>query len=335
MTHLTSHYVVTNGVQDAVNRVSRSLHPENIHLSSTITALRLDPSDPSKIEITFETEGGPRIASGFSHIIFATQANSGIPILESYRSSLPLKSLQQRQIDAQIACLRRFKYVRTVVVNHTDELLLPAHPSDRRDLNLVCAEPGATDHSPSSSIHKPDSICVPPNYTMATHIVRGPSSSKDPSRSPVIFQTTNPIFPPRSESILSTAIIERAVLTSDSKLAQRQLMIEDNAPWPWGLSISFAPAPGSSQWFGLSIKRRRVRKLGALQGAGRLQASPDTTPHGVGEAKSIPPGIWHCGSYAHPGIPLLEACVTSALNIVENGIFVVENVDGKAEWVPR
>jgi hypothetical protein len=29
------------------------------------------------------------------------------------------------------------------------------------------------------------------------------------------------------------------------------------------------------------------------------------------------PGIWVCGSYAYPGIPLLEGCVVSAKNVVE------------------
>ena len=375
-THFTSHYVVSHNIRDAVARMTRPLPTENIHLSSTITALRLDPREPSTTEITYETINGTAVASGFHHIIFATQANNGIPILESYATSLPLKSPQRQYIDAQIACLRRFKYTRTVVVNHTDETLIPSEPQDQRDLNLVCAQPDVPDYSSSHS------NCVPPNYTMATHIIQcpPPPSSGYPTKrslSPlppqyVVYQTTNPIIPPRKECILSTAVIERAVLTADSKIAQRELMTEEDAPlYPFGLSISIS-RPSTPKHvllpFVVSVKRRRIRKLGPVQGAGRLQAaaapsallspsppSYDDKRYEVREhdieaiinnndtdvlsapptSVVIPPGIWLCGSYAHPGIPLLEACVTSALNVVENGIFVAERVHSRADWVPR
>jgi microfibrillar-associated protein 1 len=54
--------------------------------------------------------------------------------------------------------------------------------------------------------------------------------------------------------------------------------------------------------------------LGPLQGAGKLSRIPE-------ERNSL--GLWVCGSYAYPGIPLLEGCVGSAKNVV-NAIFMVE-----------
>ena len=56
--------------------------------------------------------------------------------------------------------------------------------------------------------------------------------------------------------------------------------------------------------------------LEPLQGAGRLE---DT-------AADCVPGIWFCGSYAYCGIPLLEGCVVSARNVVEQGIWVSEGI---------
>ncbi|KAF9512758.1 hypothetical protein BS47DRAFT_1393916 [Hydnum rufescens UP504] len=334
-THFTSHYVVTHGVQDAVSRIMKTLPPENIHLSSTIAALRLDPSDPSTTEITYTTADGTAVASGFHHVIFATQANNGIPILESYAASLPLKSPQLQHIVAQIGCLRRFKYIRTVVVNHTDDALIPPVAQDQRDLNLVCAQRDVRDYS---SLY---SNCVPPNYTMATHMIQSPPPSSSAfssilpashssvivSPNSVVYQTTNPIIPPRDECVLSTAIIERAVLTVDSKIAQRQLMTEEDAPsFPFGLSVSISrpAAPKRLLPFVVSLKRRRIRKLGPVQGAGRLQAvvpascpshsfsrldrrkhdiwenDRDMPTNGEVQTAVVPPGIWLCGSYAHP-----------------------------------
>ena len=45
------------------------------------------------------------------------------------------------------------------------------------------------------------------------------------------------------------------------------------------------------------------------------------------------PGLWLCGSYASAGIPLLEGCVASARNVVEQGVYAAEGVPpGAAPW---
>lgn len=71
-----------------------------------------------------------------------------------------------------------------------------------------------------------------------------------------------------------------------------------------------------------------VRTGGDIEDTGRTEGFK-------GAHRADGPGVWLCGSYAHPGIPLLEACVNSALNVVENGVFAVEGVDVKAEWAVR
>ncbi len=66
----------------------------------------------------------------------------------------------------------------------------------------------------------------------------------------------------------------------------------------------------SSRW------RKDKDRLGPLQGGGRGG-----------------PGMWICGSYAYPGIPLLEGCVVSARLVVEQGIWRSEGIAvKKAPW---
>ncbi|KAF8491303.1 hypothetical protein JB92DRAFT_3006578 [Gautieria morchelliformis] len=268
------HYVVKHGVRDVVSRLAR--YVPHIHLSCTVVSITTDPSDSSKISI--QTSQGTY--NGFSHLLIATQANNGIPLLTSYYSSLPKDASEHRQtLEELIQCLKSFQYRKTVVINHTDDTFLPPDQRDRRDLNLVQGT-----RLDSDEMHL-DPLTVPMSYTMATHVL---SNSKDAP----IYQTTNPIVPPRHDSILSVAVLERAVLTAESKAALRLLSHREEGQWPF---------------------TKCSTSLGRLQGAGRLQVATR-------------PGIWVCGSYAHSGIPLLEGCVASARDVVEQGILRCEGV---------
>lgn len=206
------------------------------------------------------------------------------------------------------------------MVNHRDSSFLPTNPADVRDLNLVCSPPSASECEAFDSKEGGGLCVVALGYAMATHVIN-PLSSKSSSPKP-IFQTTNPLHPPAPESIISIARIERAVLAVDSKAAQRDLITVGRGRWVLLRSDSES---SSRQWWwrGWRVEHVRSRKLGALQAPGRRKVESGET--GV-------PGIWLCGSYAHPGIPLLEACVTSALAIVEGGIFELEGVGYKPRW---
>jgi len=220
--------------------------------------------------------------AGFHHIIFATQATRAIPLLSSYGSSLQPEDPKLPAIEKQIDCLQAFKYCASVVINHTDSTLLPDNTRDRRDLNLICLDL-SSGLDPITQLKQEDKFyeeleIVPASYTMATHILTRPTGL--PAHLPAIYQTTNPIIPPRKECVLSVATLERAVVTTKSKEALKGLYWEDGRKW-W-------------QCVGQGIPH-----LGELQGAGRLSGIQG-------------PGIWICGSFAAAGIPLLEGCVVSA-----------------------
>ncbi|KAG9016616.1 hypothetical protein FRB90_002777 [Tulasnella sp. 427] len=294
----TPNYVASHGVQDVVARLAASLDSNNVHLSSTITSITLDPSNPTYASVhfnqsTYGSEGAnadEQSLSGFSHVVIATQANQAIPIL-----SIPSKA-SVRPIRDIISCLGNFEYRRNIVVNHTDDSLAPPNAADRRILNFICSE--------SRSKISTNPMCVPQDYAMATHIVYpSPSTSPNSPSSQTIYQTTNPIYPPSPSSIISVSRMERAIVTTSSKFALQDLFRDAE------------DAGKSSQWNWLGLKKRKRKTLGPLQGV-----STNSSSIGQTDGNDRGPRIWLCGSYAFAGIPLLEGCVASARLVVQQGI---------------
>ncbi|KAJ3986320.1 hypothetical protein F5890DRAFT_1005281 [Lentinula detonsa] len=291
------HYVALNGVQEVVSKLISGV--QHVHLSSPISSIQIDPDDPSTCSIHVSNRDKARVHTGFHHIIFATQAVRAVPLLESFASSLPPHAkAKRRAVEDQVACLRQFTYCSTLVINHTDPSLLPDDIQDKRDLNLISLDrnshPSKTQEVNLSEVEDAWSLrCLPPSYTMATHVLTPPEGY--PAHLTTIYQTTNPIIEPRESRILSVATLERAVLTVQSKQALKGLNVEYERKW----------------WQGAGQGKSR---LGPLQGARR------------GDELDQTPGIWICGSYAYSGIPLLEGCVVSAKNVVQQGIWKSEGV---------
>jgi hypothetical protein len=222
-----------------------------------------------------------------------------VPLLSSYGSFFQPEDQKRLAVEKQIDCLRAFKYCSSVVINHTDSTLIPDNAKDRRDLNLICLDTASV-LDPIVRLKREDEFCeeleiLPPSHTMATHILARPTGF--PAHIPAIYQTTNPIILPRTDCVLSVVTLERAVVTAKSKRALKGLYLEDERKW-WQCA-----GQGSSH-------------LGELQGAGRLSGVEG-------------PGFWICGSFAAAGIPLLEGCVVSARNIVEQGIWKAEGIRPK------
>jgi len=243
-TLFTHHYVTTNGVRDVVLRLSRPL--KHIHLGSNIVSVERDPfCSTISIRTSSPLSGASTIHSGFSHLILATQGNQAAQLLSTYFDSLSacvrVDQRQSEKVAKLIKCLTEFRYIRTVVINHTDSSLLPAIANDQRDLNLV--------YSPATleSIER-CKLCLPTSYTMATHVLTLWGGLP-------VMQTTNPTVSIRPEKILSIAVMERALLTVASKEALREL-----------ISLEPSRGVGSHRW-----------TLGPLQGA-RDESRWDESP---------------------------------------------------------
>jgi hypothetical protein len=281
----TSVYTVERSVGDVVARLIASVPLSCIHLSSPLTAIR-----PSTTPNLVTLVCGSEIHQDFNHVIFATQAKCIVPILSSYLLSLEKNTIQQRTVEEQIACLKSFRYRTSVIVNHTDESLVPVDEQERRTFNFVCSPMAHSSEKEDDYKDLPPN-CVPPSYAMTTHVLFHPSSSEEGP--PSLYQTTNPIVPPRKDAIVSVARLGRPVMTMESKQALRGL----------------CRTVSEGRWGGTRTS------LGPLQG--------------VGAGKEAP-GLWFCGSYAHVGIPLLEGCVGSARNVVK-GLLEGEGIEATGD----
>ena len=296
LTFGTHHYVVIGGVREVVTRLTANL--QHVHLSSPILAIRSDPQDTQSIAIKYLHDGKTLKMTGFRHIILATQASGAISLLTPYLQSLPSNQPDHiKAIQGQIRCLKTFQHRLSTVVNHIDNSLLPNDGRDLRDLNLITLHHDSKHGNLLQSTGKP-SLCVSLSHTMTTHILSRPEGY--PKDNPQVYQTTNPIIEPKKDCLLSVATLERAIVTTESKRALALLSISEPRRW----------------W---QCPYQATTRLGELQGAGSLSNNRDN------------PGIWICGSYAHSGIPLLEGCVVSARNVVEQGILKSEG----AQWVHK
>lgn len=292
LTFGTHHYVVCGGVCSVVARLSSRV--KHVHLSSTVLSIKPDLYNAKCVSLSFSSNGQVEESSGFHHLVLATQAPVAARLLTTYLDSLQDGLVRRKEsIVPLIQCLRAFESRPTVVINHTDNALLPDHDDDVRELNLITL----TTEKESEFIHPPSSFCVPSTYTMATQVLRCPQNYS--RNRPAIFQSTNPIIPPRKETIMSIAKLERGVVTVESRRALVLLCEKEVKKW----------------W---QCPYQAKTRLGPLQGA-----RPTSEP--------TAPGIWICGSFAHLGIPLLEGCVITARNVVEQGILKSEGV----RWMER
>ncbi|KAG9128229.1 hypothetical protein FRC07_002518 [Ceratobasidium sp. 392] len=280
LTFGTHHYVAAHGVRDIVSRLTSSIPAKNVHLDAEVRSLASD-AEPGVACVGFTSSraGNTQLQtiSGFSHFILATPTLHSARLAKSFASSLPSNSTLRVPLDRAAMLLNTFCTRKVTVITHRDESVLPNHRSDWRDLNLVMDQAKA-----SVAIRKSTQTVDPaPGCVMATHIFPTPSG-------PALCQTTNPIVSPASQTILSQSILDRSVLTVESKVARDSFCkpLDD----------------GEFRW-----------TRGDLQG---LAASSEERA----EAK-----LWLCGAWAYGGIPLLEGCVGSA-EIVVQGILEEEGL---------
>ncbi|KAG9100833.1 hypothetical protein FS749_012552 [Ceratobasidium sp. UAMH 11750] len=281
LTFGTHHYVAAHGVRDIVSRLTSPIPAENVHLGAEVCQLASDSSKLATASIEFRSSqtnsSQTQAISGFSHVILATPTLRSAQLVESFASSLPHRSTLRASLNRAVQLLSTFRTRKVTVITHRDESVLPNHRSDWRDLNLV------TDSASSlAASDKPPSPDQPaPRCVMATHVFPTPSG-------PALCQTTNPIVSPLPQTMLSQSILDRSVLTVESKAARDSFCKPlDNGELRW--------------------------TRGDLQG---LAVSTGDRP----EAK-----LWACGAWAYGGIPLLEGCIGSA-EIVAQGILEEEGL---------
>src|SRR6266436_2166741 len=222
---MTHHYVVMRGVRDVVARLSDHIPASRIHLGVPTTMLVPDRNCPGRITIFCGAGEDLMLYPGFDHVILATQANHAAHLVDGYARALQEQQAPQAALHATqlSACLSQFKYRQTVVVNHTDDSLLPVNNRDRRDLNIVMMSSLAAVEGKFADVGS-TGLVLPPTYAMTTHILPRPA---DRAPGTAILQTTNPVFAPHAKNVLSVSRLERALLTRTSKAAVRSLCADE------------------------------------------------------------------------------------------------------------
>lgn len=281
-------YVAAFGVQQVVKTISAPL--QNVHLETQIVSIKPNPNPNYRFELTDEHGQVYNV----DHIIFATQGNQAVSMLNDYVSSLRSNAQSQDEsfetwkaasepmindVQAQLEMLQTFCYDTALVVNHTDTRLLPSDQSNWKALNLAIVDK-SVDPGDSDLI-----VPYPHDTTMATHIINLTHSTLRKKTDNLYMQTTNPCVAVDPKKVLSVAWFERATVTLESKKALQQLFTVDSAT--------------------------QELRLGSCQGKN---------------------GIWFVGSYCWKGIPLLEGCVASAEYVVTKGIASAENIEIQVPW---
>ncbi|KAJ8294869.1 hypothetical protein OF846_001943 [Rhodotorula toruloides] len=216
-TFANSHYVTSPsfGVRGIVKRLVAPLPPSCTHLGVDIVSLSAIDSHEGAYKIVFSQNGMEKTLL-VDHIVFATQADQAARLL----SMLPEHN---ESTQAVVSALKRFTYVRTLVVTHTDASVLPPAQSDRRDLNLaVFASSSISASPPPFEPSSEDDLFLPSTYVQTTHIISHPSSSS----SRPVFQTTNPIVPISPSHVLSSTWFSRAFVTKRSQAVLGRFLLD-------------------------------------------------------------------------------------------------------------
>ncbi|TPX61530.1 hypothetical protein PhCBS80983_g01017 [Powellomyces hirtus] len=255
---------------------SSSGSPSTTYTATTATpSPRLPPTPEPDPPMAVETADGT--TRHYDHVIFATQASQAARILRASRRGADDDT--PNNMDAQIELLDAFEYVKTVVVCHTDEELMPRDKALWRCMNFFTHQEytrrGAAAEVESGSLPTPPSPTHNPfpynttttptcshYYNKSDPALTTTAATKAATTTRHYFQTTNPYKRPHPAKTLATTYFERVVVTPRSTAA-----------------------------------------------LGRLQA----TQNEQGNAGSR---LWFVGSWAWHGIPLLEGCVASSVAAV-------------------
>lgn len=213
-------YVVACGVQHVVQTISAPL--KHVHLDTQIITIQPNTDPNYRFEIVDEHHN----KYDFNHIIFATQGNQAIKMLQSYASILNQQQSTYEHykenleiVHRQIEMLKKFRYDTALVINHTDTRLLPSNPSNWKALNLAMLDE-SVDPGNSDLI-----IPYPHDTTMTTHILNMTHSNLI-EKSSIYMQTTNPCLAVDPKKVLSVSWFERATVTLESKKALQEELFQ-------------------------------------------------------------------------------------------------------------
>ncbi|KAG0239251.1 hypothetical protein BGX31_002923 [Mortierella sp. GBA43] len=228
----------------------------------------------------------------------------------------------------QIKTLLKFPYERTRVVCHTDTSFLPKNPANWRLLNIAKSSSADVLACPLDKISKE----LEPEMELRSRKARSPRSSAFSLRSSSALSKAKVPYRQRSRSRLrahfapATDTKSQPTMAANSHNSAMATHFMDYPTSDLGSTTKclqttnplYQPRPDtviSSAWFEHTVvnpaSMKAVDELNWLmeQQTGRWIDRNDEV--------TASDRVWFVGSYAYPGIPLLEASVASAVHVVD------------------
>ncbi|KAF9949852.1 hypothetical protein BGZ70_001600 [Mortierella alpina] len=202
----------------------------------------------------------------------------------------PLKRLSQELEQEMMMRSRKARAPRSTIFSvKPASSLRPKSVHRKSSQNRLKAQFAPSNTSSTASLATPSTASQSHNSAMATHIMN--RTIRKLGETTKFLQTTNPIFPPRPETVIASAWFERAVVNPQSVKAVDELQLQMEQQ--------------TARW---------ISRNG--------QHSSDDQDQRQSHSQSQNPvptsdRVWFVGSYAYPGIPLLEGCVVSAVQLME------------------
>ncbi|KAG0014699.1 hypothetical protein BGZ82_001685, partial [Podila clonocystis] len=320
-----------------------------IHYNTTIEKIaETDISSPEDGPVTLiDSYGVPRT---FDHVIFATQADQAASILARFKprsmpSVLVSTSSDNEKSDSsgsqstatgaqlleetptshpfyqQIRMLLRFPYERVQVVCHSDLSFLPKNPSHWRQLNVAKAKDADVMACPlerwSKELDHELALSSRKTYRRRTSIFSLRPPRVLSRKSSIGKHQDRPFFSPTPTDPLDTRSISGSPSTSGSVMTTQVVnrLRAVDAPILQTTNPLFPPQLDlviSSTWL-----ERAVVNVESAKALDHLHRQMDRQQDPGSKDSPAPSRVWFVGSYASPGIPSLESCVSSAVNVMD------------------
>lgn len=298
-----SYYACSQGVKSVTKILTESLRPGNIHLGMDGTITQIMPTSINQKQIEVVTRSQKQHT--FDHLIFATQADQFKTLLSNMCEQHPPEDLVAEH--ERIKLLSKFKYCKTLVVNHADPSVLPADPQDWRDLNFTTSSRNKSGMDNAiQSIDEAQSNVHSRSFNVVDEKPYAPaagSSESSASSTSVDSVEQTSIFHKDHKSRYSTphAVFDDQAYWMSTHVIHRSsshLLLQTTNP----ISPISQSHTINRIWFNRVLVDADSRKA-----YHELKNGPALGLH----------NIWFTGSWFSEGIPLLEGCVSSSELVVK------------------
>ncbi|ORY35873.1 hypothetical protein BCR39DRAFT_512746 [Naematelia encephala] len=307
----TPHYTLDKGfsARDVASLLVRPVLEQgkgHLLLGEEISSLRfMDKGTSGEIELSLASKGD-RDRLCVDRVVLATQASVTRRLAGDLVHSL--KGAEKARVQAMVQALGDVEYRETIVVTHRDQSVLPP-PFDRQSINLVLPS------LPSSSPFNTSPTTTPPPTSPP------PQASLTPAQQ--TRQTSTPDHENENEISDTDSNTTLATPTDRTPLPLKGCPYfppSPNAIYTMGTHMAVPPREGIEPV--LQTTNPIVEIRDGILGISRFERALPLK-HAKTTLKSLHPPIsskkrilFLAGSYAHPGIPLLEGCIGSAKRVV-------------------